>query len=178
MIVAGVQALRETIHHPSSSQPPSPPKAPPPAVEVLAPDDRRSRTSRPSSPEVLDQVVICRPNAGRKILTSSSVMKPSWLLPDQVGPSHRPTSVRPPVIKHGIFLLTSRPQGYGLHYPIRHGQIENWVCRRHHHHHHHNHDPDRRRGTLTGRDRITWSGFGPTPSLNIFASNPKITTFF
>lgn len=58
--------------------------------------------------------------------------------------------------------------GYGIHYPVRHGQVENWV----------------RFSKLCAGDtppnirRITWNASGPTRSLNTSASNRKTTTSY
>ena len=58
--------------------------------------------------------------------------------------------------------------GYGIHYPVRHGQVENWVCLL-----------DRAecyRSRLINH-RTIWKGSGQTQFSNIFGWNPKIITF-
>ena len=58
--------------------------------------------------------------------------------------------------------------GYGIHYPVRHGQVENWVCL-----------SDLRAGDGPADiQRITWNASGQTRSLSTFALNRKTTTSY
>lgn len=57
-------------------------------------------------------------------------------------------------------VLAANEAGYGIHYPIRHGQIENWVWRA---------LVDHLAATFADEvNRITWSGSGRTPSSNTY----------
>lgn len=67
-----------------------------------------------------------------------------------------------------VFASELTTVGYGIHYPVRHGQVENWV---------------RPCGFCAvkapaDRCRITWSASGPIQSSSTFASNRKITTSY
>lgn len=57
--------------------------------------------------------------------------------------------------------------GYGIHYPVRHGQVENWVrlVRAYW-------------DAATDSGRTTWNDSGPIRYSNTYALSQKITTFF
>ena len=58
--------------------------------------------------------------------------------------------------------------GYGIHYPVRHGQVENWVFLY-----------DLCAGTESANAcRITWNASGPIQFLNTFASNRRTITSY
>ena len=58
--------------------------------------------------------------------------------------------------------------GYGIHYPVRHGQVENWVGL----------PQVWAENSPTDIRRITWSAFGLIQSSNTFVSNRKTTIFY
>ena len=66
-------------------------------------------------------------------------------------------------------VFTKVGSGYGIHYPVRHGQVENWV----------------RIGyvyceifVFAKIYRIIWNAFGPIQYSNTFGLSPKIITSF
>lgn len=54
--------------------------------------------------------------------------------------------------------------GYGIHYPVRHGQVENWVR-----------STGSNGDAATDSSRIIWNDSGPIQFSNTYGSNPKIT---
>ena len=124
---------------------------------ALGLEDQPSPTNLPSSLEEPDLVALCPQKEGLRISISSLEMR-RWLQrAGLVWMRNRKA--------HGSGLTTV---GYGIHYPVRHGQVENWVCL-----------PDFRAGDAPSDiQRITWNASGQTRSLNTFASNRKTTTSY
>ena len=77
--------------------------------------DQQLQTNHPTLP-VEPVVVIFRAREERKTLTFSSATRRSQQQVDQVGKEY-----------DNITEQSLTGVGYGIHYPIRHGQIENWV---------------------------------------------------
>lgn len=131
-------------------------------MEVAEDRDRADQQSQISLHFLQEERVLEGPwlqKGELKILTFLSGTKP-WQLPaDQVRFLHLVD----------IQEMSSNDMiGYGIHYPVRHGLVENWV----------------RKSLLGGlsaetdRCRIIWSVFGQTQYSNICEWSPKTTIFF
>jgi hypothetical protein len=131
-------------------------------VLMLAREDQQLHRSLQNSQAVLDPEGSSQRSAGQKTWTTLSAMR-RWLPQMEVVSAETETPQ--------VLISTDMGLGYGINYPIRHGQIENWVSPRE------RSAPVMNQPTDT-HPRTTWNVSGRTPSSNTCASNLRTTTFF